>query len=64
MTVYNGAPSLYVIKYESAQSGVNVLGEEASAPVYYSLQGVKVANPENGIYIVRRGNKVSKEIVR
>lgn len=34
------------------------------APVYYNLQGVKVANPENGIYVVRRGNKVTKEIVR
>lgn len=34
------------------------------APVYYNLQGVQVANPENGIYIVRRGNKVTKELVR
>ena len=32
---------------------------------YYNLQGVKVANPEKGgMYIVRRGAKVSKEIVR
>ncbi|MDE5555500.1 MAG: hypothetical protein K2J10_10005, partial [Muribaculaceae bacterium] len=38
---------------------------EANGPaVYYNLQGVKVANPENGIYIVRRGNKVTKELVR
>lgn len=38
---------------------------EGDAPaVYYNLQGVQVVNPENGIYIVRRGNKVTKEYVR
>lgn len=34
------------------------------APVYYNLQGVRVENPENGLYIVKRGNKVSKTIIR
>lgn len=34
------------------------------APVYYNLQGVRVQNPENGVYIVKRGNKVSKEFIR
>lgn len=34
------------------------------APVYYNLQGVQVANPTKGIYIVVRGNKVSKEVIR
>ncbi len=37
---------------------------EDSSAVYYNLQGVQVANPENGIYIVRRGNKVTKELVK
>lgn len=37
----------------------------ADAPVeYYNLQGVKVTNPSNGIYIVRQGNKVSKQLIR
>ena len=35
-----------------------------SAPVYYNLQGMRVQNPANGIYIVRRGNKVSKQYIR
>ncbi|MBQ9077250.1 MAG: hypothetical protein IJY31_05340 [Muribaculaceae bacterium] len=35
-----------------------------AAPVYYNLQGVQVENPENGIYIVKRGNKVTKEYIR
>lgn len=37
--------------------------EEAPA-VYYNLQGVQVVNPTKGIYVVRRGNKVSKEYIR
>lgn len=48
-------------------SGINditVDDNSDAAPVYYNLQGVKIANPGNGIFIVRRGNKVAKEIVR
>ncbi len=38
---------------------------EENAPVeYFNLQGVKVANPENGLYIVRQGCKVSKVIIK
>lgn len=33
-------------------------------PEYYNLQGLKVINPAAGIYIVRRGSKVSKVVVR
>lgn len=47
---------------EGGVEGVEV--EEAVAPVYYNLQGVKVANPENGVYVVVRGAKVSKEVVK
>lgn len=39
-------------------SGVEV--EETVAPVYYNLQGVKVANPEKGLYIMVKGAKASK----
>lgn len=35
-----------------------------SAPVYYNLQGVEVRNPSAGIYIVRRGTRVTKEYIR
>lgn len=42
---------------------VNELASDAAtAPVYYNLQGVRVANPENGIFIVRQGNKVMKVV--
>ena len=39
--------------------------EEIEAPVeYYNLQGVKVAEPSNGIFIKRQGKKVSKVYVK
>ena len=31
---------------------------------YFNLQGVKVANPENGLYIKKQGNKASKVLVK
>lgn len=37
---------------------------EDAAPVYYNLQGVRVENPEAGLYIVVKGNKVSKQYIR
>lgn len=36
-----------------------------NAPVeYYNLQGVRVANPENGLYIRRQGAEVTKVVVK
>lgn len=32
--------------------------------VYYNLQGVEVLNPQNGMYIVKQGNKTSKLYVK
>lgn len=43
----------------------NVAVDNANAPVqYFNLQGVEVANPENGIYIRRQGNKATKVLVK
>lgn len=41
-----------------------VADENAAEAEYFNLQGVRVANPENGLYIVRRGNTVTKELLR
>ncbi len=38
----------------------NIEVEENVTPVYYNLQGIEVANPQNGIFIVKQGSKVSK----
>lgn len=35
----------------------------AEPAVYFNLQGVKVDNPGQGVYIVRRGTKVSKVVI-
>lgn len=58
-----------VLKWQiEGVGGINdIIVDEAieNAPaVYYNLQGVKVNNPANGVYIVRRGNKVAKEFVK
>ena len=46
-------------------NGVDDIIVDENAPVeYYNLQGVRVANPENGIYIRRQGSKVSKVLVK
>lgn len=39
--------------------------DDSDAPAeYYNLQGIRVANPSNGLYIVRKGNSVKKIIVK
>ena len=47
-------------------SGIsNVTVADENAPVeYYNLQGVRVANPESGLYIKRQGNKATKVLVK
>lgn len=46
-------------------NGVDDIIVDENAPVeYYNLQGVRVDNPENGIYIRRQGSKVSKVLVK
>lgn len=57
---------IYVI-YKENESGSGVAGIEAdeNAPVeYYNLQGVRVASPEKGLYIVKQGNKVEKRFIK
>ena len=54
------------VNYERPTTGVgSVVVDDANAPVeYYNLQGVRVENPANGLYIRRQGNNVSKVFVR
>lgn len=47
------------------ESGINNVAFDENAPVeYYNLQGVRVANPANGIYIVKQGTKATKVFVK
>lgn len=51
------------ITFYNETDGVEGISVDNAPAVYYNLQGVQVANPANGqIYIVKRGNKVTKEI--
>ncbi|MDE5790756.1 MAG: hypothetical protein K2H96_05965 [Muribaculaceae bacterium] len=50
---------------EGAGSGVASIAADSNvAPKYFNLQGVQVANPENGLFIVVKGNKTSKVLVK
>lgn len=54
---------LVLVRSVSGSSGITdvVADDNNNAPVeYYNLQGVKVINPSNGIYIRRQGSKVIK----
>ena len=45
-------------------TGIESVEAEVEAPVeYYNLQGVKVANPDKGLYIKKQGKKVTKVIL-
>lgn len=55
-----------VVKGEKDSSAIaTVEVENENAPVeFFNLQGVRVANPENGLYIRRQGSKVEKVVIR
>ena len=44
-------------------TGIDEVGVDAGEAVYYNLQGVKVANPENGIFIKKQAGKTTKVIL-
>ena len=64
---YFSAPGVKNTEYVSGLStnGIADIVADENAPVeYFNLQGIRVENPENGLYIRRQGNKVTKVIVK
>lgn len=61
-------PDLYLTtSFVDVLAGVDDIladSDNDAAPVYYTLQGVRVDNPGPGLYIVVRGGKATKEIIR
>jgi len=57
---------VYPTKFTLDTTGIEgVAADDANAPVeFFNLQGVRVANPENGLFIRRQGNKVEKVVIR
>jgi hypothetical protein len=49
---------------ESGVNNVEVVDNENAPVEYYNLQGVRVVNPQNGLYIKRQGNKATKVLVK
>ena len=61
-SIYEGKKDIGA--YEFNPNGVYAITVEADGPVrYYNLQGIEVANPSNGIFIRRQGNKANKVIL-
>lgn len=49
----------------NVESGVSEIDSDKNTPVeYYNLQGVRVYDPANGLYLVRKGGKVSKVMIK
>lgn len=56
---------IYTLNFAADTSAVDAIEVDDNAKAeYFNLQGVKVAQPTSGLYIVRRGNTVTKEIVK
>ncbi len=54
-----------VVATKNPSAVENIEVEDLDAPVvYYNLQGVQVANPENGLFIRVQGNKATKVLVK
>ena len=53
------------VEFASAPTGIEAIEAEDDAPaVYYNLQGVRVENPANGLYIRVNGKKAEKVFIR
>lgn len=61
-----GKQSHDVVVNFTGETGVeDIIADENNGEVeYFNLQGVRVANPENGVYIRRQGNKATKVLVK
>lgn len=51
------------LKIEGSSAAVEDIELESADAEYYNLQGVRVAAPESGLYIVRRAGKTSKILI-
>lgn len=58
---YKGASVASKIMFTKAEPGaINIVNAENGEASYYNLQGVRVANPENGIFIRVQNGKATK----
>lgn len=63
--LYYGSPYVSTLTFNQMSGVEGVTVADENAPVeYYNLQGVKVANPESGLYIRRQGNTATKVLIK
>lgn len=62
VVTYNVLTSQLTVK-EDTNTAVEAVEVAAEAPVYFNLQGVKVANPANGIYVKVANGKATKVVL-
>ncbi|MCH5238257.1 MAG: hypothetical protein J1E95_10760 [Muribaculaceae bacterium] len=64
----SSVPDGYTLSFSPSNATVGVEGLEVETAdeevVFYNLGGVKVNNPSKGIYLMKKGNKVSKVVVK
>ncbi len=60
-----GAAAMYTFELpKDYLTAIETVEVDANAPVeYYNLQGVKVANPESGLFIKKQGSKTTKVVL-
>lgn len=69
ISVYTAFAASYKLDVNDAMSGIeditsDIIPDEDAPVEYYNLQGIRVSNPANGIFIRRQGSKVEKIIMR
>ncbi len=64
--IFNNSSQIALNSYTftpSGESALEMVAAEENAPVeYFNLQGIRVADPDNGVYLRRQGNNVSKVV--
>ncbi len=60
--VIDGAEFTTTLVFTQEQDSVEGIIADSAETEYYTLQGVRVANPDKGIYLVKKGSKVSKRV--
>ncbi|MDE7159788.1 MAG: hypothetical protein K2O24_02940 [Muribaculaceae bacterium] len=58
----DGAEFNATIVFTQKENAVEGIMAENGETEYYTLQGVRVANPDKGIYLVKKGAKVTKHV--
>ncbi len=54
--------SITLSRSSNIETGISDINPDANEAEYYNLQGIRVDNPQQGIYIRRQGNKTTKVI--